>query len=217
MNMRFLFALSLFVAFLPLSIASAEIAPLSVDELKAQAHAIVVATVSQIRIEPEPSRFERGFGNSDWAIYLTLSLESVEKGNVSGQELEARCFRIRYRRSLTEYRTPSGHHPIPGNGTRVRAYLTNDEGSWNVVLPNGITAVDGNSDHPQGTLPDAAQVTQLRNSARAFTFLLPLEIWALVIVVGIPVLIVIRKSRRRKTTNDVTKDDLERSRPGGPM
>jgi hypothetical protein len=203
--MRFLFSLSLFVALLPFSLASAEIAPRPVDELKAQAGAIVVATVAQIRIEPEPSRFERGFGNSDWAIYLTLNVESVEKGDAPGNELEARCFRIRSRRSLTAYLTPSGHHPIPGTGTRVRAYLKNDDGAWNVVLPNGIAAVDDTSDLPGGSLPDAAQVAQLRNRARAFTFLLPLEIWMLLIVVGIPVFVVIRMLRQRRRTNDTAK------------
>jgi hypothetical protein len=203
MPMRLLLPLSLFVAALPLSVASAEKAPLAVDELKAEASAIVVATVAQIRIEPEPSRFERGFGNSDWAIYVTLRVESFEKGNVSGNELEARCFRIRSRRSLAACLTPSGHHPIPGSGTRVRAYLTNDDGLWNVVLPNGIMSVDDKSDPPGGTLQDAAQVAQLRNRAHAFTFLLPLEIWTLVIVVGIPVFVVIRMLRRRKSTNDM--------------
>jgi hypothetical protein len=97
--------------------------------------------------------------------------------------------------------TPSGHHPIPDTGTRVRAYLKKDDGSWNVVLPNGLTPVDGTL-QTDGALQDAAQVAQLRNRARAYTLLLPLEIWALLIIAGIPVLAIIRKSRKRRSKDD---------------
>ena len=179
--------LSLFAVLLLNSSACAEKAPLTVDNLQSQADVVVVATIEHIRVESEPSRFERAFGNSDWGIYLTLKLETVEKGNVSDEQLEARCFRIRSRRSLREYLTPSGHHPIPGTGTRVRAYLENGKSAWNVVLPNGITSVDDVSGWPGGNLLDATEITQLRS--RSFTYFLPIELWILVIFVGIPILL----------------------------
>jgi hypothetical protein len=74
--------LSLFAAVSLNSLAYAEKAPLSVGELQKQADAIIVATIEHVRVESEPSRFERALGNSDWGIYLTLRLETVEKGNV---------------------------------------------------------------------------------------------------------------------------------------
>lgn len=174
--------LSLFAVVSLKSLAYAEKAPLSVGELQKRADAIIVAAIENVRVESEPSRFERALGNSDWGIYLTLRLETVEKGNVPDNQLEARCFRIKHRRSSTEYLTPSGHHPIPATGTRVRVYLEKEEGVWHVVLPNGIVCLEGNAQ-------DAIEVARLRN--RAYTYLLPIEIWVLLVIVGIAVLICI--------------------------
>jgi hypothetical protein len=173
--------------------AFAEKAPLSEEGLQDEAQAVVVATIEKIRIRSEPATFERGFGNSDWGIYLTLNVESVEKGDVAGQTLEARCFRIRSRRSVQEYLTPSGHHPIPDVGTRVRAYLERQGDAWAVVLPNGIRA-DGR--RPGERLADAKQVTALRSLA--YTYVLPLEAWLLVLVIGIPLAACLGWLRKRK-------------------
>ena len=187
------FLLSLFAALLLNGLAFADKAPLSLGDLQKQADVIVVATVEHIRVESEPSRFEPAFGNADWGIYLTLRLETVEKGNVSNDQLEARCFRIRHRRSVTEYFTPSGHDPIPATGTRVRAYLEKKDSSWHVVLPNGIVPVDGDAQ-------DAIEVTQL--GGRRYTYVLPWELWTLLILVGIPfgigLALVVRWYRRRQ-------------------
>ena len=200
MKTRYLLPLSLFAALLLNSVAFAEKAPLSAEELKRQADAVVVAAIEDIRVESERSRIERGFGNSDWGIYLTLRLKTVEKGNVSEDQVEARCFRIRSRRSLTEYLTPSGHHPIPGTGSLVRAYLEKEDGSWNVVLPNGITSVDEVNGRPRENLQDAVEVSQLRS--RAYTFFFPMELWMLLIFVGLPILLgftlLVRWFRRRQ-------------------
>jgi hypothetical protein len=168
----------------------AEKGPLSIDELQTQADAIIVADIEHIRIESESSRFDPAFGNSDWGIYLTLSLETVEKGNVSGTQLEARCFRIKYRTGIVNYRTPSGHYPIPGTGTRVRVYLEKENGSWSVVLPNGIILPDANEytgyelsyTNPSGpNCPDAAEIAGLRS--RGYMYFLPLELWIIILVV----------------------------------
>jgi hypothetical protein len=199
MKTRFLPLLSLFVVLLMNSLAFAEMAPLTVAELQNQADAIVVAIIKHIRIE-EPSRFKRAFGYSDWGIYLTLRLETVEKGNVSDKQLEARCFRIKSRRSLIGFFTPSGHHPIPGTGTRVRAYLEKENGSWSVVLPNGITSVENASGLPGGNPQDATEVNQLRSPV--FTYCLPMEIW---IFIGIPILIGLWRRRQRKRIIDATE------------
>lgn len=204
MKTRFLPLQSLVVVLLLNSLAFAEKAPISVTELQDQADAIVVAIIEQIHTEAEPSRVERGFGNSDWGIYLTLRLETVEKGNVSDEQLEARCFRIKSRRSYFGFISPSGHHPIPETGTRVRVYLKRRNGLWSVVLPNGVTSVENGSGKPGGDLQDATEVTQLRS--RRFTYFLPMETW---ILIGIPVLIGLWWRRRRKRTFDV----IEQSDP----
>ncbi len=179
------------------SIAAADKAPLSEDALRREAQAIVVGTIDSIRIETEEAAFERGLGNSDWGIYLTLRVESVEDGDVEPETLEARCFRIKSRRSMQEYLSPSGHHPIPDVGTRVRVYLAPRDGSWDVVLPNGIAAAGGDRQSAE-LLPDAAAVTQLRSLA--YTFVLPLEAWLSTAVAGllmVALMVWLRRRRRR--------------------
>lgn len=192
-EMKTHFLLSLVAAVLVNSVALAEKFPLSGGELEKQADAIVVATIDHIRVEAEPSQIERARGNSDWGIYLTLRLETIEKGDVSGTQVEARCFRIRYRRTSWEYISPSGHRPIPATGTRVRVYLEKEDSLWGVVLPNGIMPLDGNAQ-------DASEVTQLRS--RAFTYFLPIEEWWLLIIVSVPALacltLIVRCYRRRQ-------------------
>ncbi len=203
--MKICFLLSLFVATMLNSLAVAARIPLSVEKLQKQADVVVVATVERIRIKSEPSRFEPAFGNADWGVYLTLRVETVESGNLADNQLEARCFRIRYRRSNLEYYTASGHRPIPAKGTRVRAYLQGEDRLWHVVLPNGIVPLDDNA-------PDAPEVTQLRG--RAYTYILPLELWVLLIVIGVPVVLcctfVRRRRRRRISDGQMTESSDER-------
>ena len=183
--------------------AQAEIAPRSLDQLE-ESELIVVGTIKQIRIESERSQIERGFGNYDWGIYVTLAIESVEKGQLADTEIEFRCFRIKSRRSAMEYFTPSGHRPIPGTGTKVRVYLYGEKPNWSPVLPNGITPPDANDDEsvwPDGRLTDASEIGEL--GSLLYTYVLPLELWGILVFVVAPVAIVatvfIRRLRRRKT------------------
>ena len=62
------------------SMAFAEKAPMSTEALQREAHAVDVATIEKIRIESDTSTLEPEWGNSDWGIYLTLNVSSVEKG-----------------------------------------------------------------------------------------------------------------------------------------
>jgi hypothetical protein len=116
-------------------------------------------------------------------------------------QLEARCFRVKSRKSILETLTPSGHHPIPGNGTRVRVYLEKENGSWSVVLPNGITSVEDAGGFPGGNLQDATEVAQLRN--RGYTYFLALEHWGCMFVLATLIILAIVLTRwfitRRKT------------------
>lgn len=59
-----------------------------------------MAQIIHLEIGTERSYIERGFGNYDWAIDLTLRITDVEKGlfEQSGT-IVARCFRIMSRKS----------------------------------------------------------------------------------------------------------------------
>ena len=154
--------------------------PLALNELQ-KSDLIVVGTIRQIRIESEPSY---GLGNYDWGIYVTLAVEKVEKGELTDTEIEFRCFRIKQRRSLSGYIAPSGHRPIPGTGTTIRAYLKGGKPTWFAALPNGITASDANDDASvrfDPRLTDAAEIGGLRS--RRYTYFLPLELWGFMFVV----------------------------------
>jgi hypothetical protein len=172
----------------PAAALRADVAPVAEEELERPATLVLEGPIEGMRIGREPSEFEPGVGNTDWGIYLTLGVEKVVKGSTPDDSLEARCFRLRQRRSLMEILTPSGHHPIPPVGTRVRAYLNGDSGAWRVVLPNGILVLDG-------FLEDAPEVRVL--ATRGFTLGLPLELWAAVLVAGLAGAALVRLARRR--------------------
>ncbi len=183
--------------------AKAEIAPRTLSDLR-QSDLIVVGTIREIRVETERSQIDHAFGNYDWGIYITLGIEEVEKGQLQDTEIEFRCFRVKSRRSETEYLTPSGHRPIPGTGERVRVYLNGKKPNWVAVLPNGITSPNANDDESVwsgGHLSDATEVLELRSLL--FTFVLPLEVWGILVIFVAPVAIMVttlrRKAKRRRT------------------
>ena len=148
----------------------AERFPRSPAQLIEEAELVVVGQIMDLQVGTERSHIETGFGNYDWAIDVTLQITNVEKGRFAGDSIVARCFRIKSRKSVVEYMTPSGNHPIPAPGTMVRAHLYQRDHRWRVVYPNGL--VD-----PQGTteLPDAEPVRQLEGGG--YTYGLPLELW----------------------------------------
>ncbi|MEE3368296.1 MAG: hypothetical protein VX346_03015 [Planctomycetota bacterium] len=179
--------------------AGAEKAPLSPEALQQEADAILVATIEEIRVQTEAAEYGEVTGNWDWGIYLTLRTESIVKrpGNenlvVGG--LEARCFRIKSRRSMQGYLAPSGHAPIPEIGTRVKVFLEQRKQGWAVLLPNGIVPLS-TADQPLGkSVPDAQRVVELRSLM--YTWLLPLEVWPPVVVIAVVVLLFARWLRRR--------------------
>lgn len=106
---------------------------------------------------------------------MTIKVDAVEKGTFLQDRIEARCFRIKSRRSNLECYTPSGNYPIPDAGTHVRAYLYGPPDPWNVIFPNGLASPD-----PDTELADASQLKQLRSGG--FTYVLPGEIWVLVLI-----------------------------------
>lgn len=184
---------------------TAAVPPRDIDQLR-QAELIVVGVIDKVVVEPERSRVERGFGNYDWGIYLTVGVERVEKGELSQPEIEVRCFRVKSRRSAIEYLSVSGHDPIPGAGTKVRIYLNRSGNSWSVIIPNGITSHNADTSQavwPDGRLGQADEVAGL--SGLIYTYLLPLELWGLVFFVLLPVVFCVVRTlrywRRRKRSD----------------
>jgi hypothetical protein len=184
-------------------------APKSLEKLR-QADLVIIGTIEKVIAESERSRVEQGFGNYDWGIYLTLTVEKVEQGNYFQPEIECRCFRIKSRRSAVEYVSVSGHAPIPGSGTRVRVYLHRDGTDWIVISPNGITPPDADTDEEvwrTGRLGDAPEVVGL--SGLMYTYVLPLEFWVLFFFVLLPLaycgFLLVRYLRRTQSGVEVNK------------
>lgn len=192
---------------LPSGHSRAALAPRSPEELFSSAQLVVTGKVIDLTITSERSRIETGFGNYDWLIDLTIRVEQVDKGELAvGEEVSVRCFRIRSRKSMTEYFSPVGHSPIPGVGTNVRVYLKNEtsflseEGpSWWVILPNGIDSAD------DVALEDAPEVASLSSG---YTYLLPLGGWILLLTVvviislAVSAIAVIRRVLRGRAQTD---------------
>jgi len=177
---------------------AAERAPLSTEELLEEADLVVVADVVSTSVGTERSHHERGFGNYDWTIDLSLRISQVEKGPWKGDEVVvARCFRIKSRKSMVEFMTPSGNDPIPGVGVAVRAYLYRRDAVWRVVFPNGLQPI---SDHT--VLASGAAMRGL--SLPRYTYWLPLEFWGCGLVVATVIFFVAvlwRRWRRRRRAN----------------
>ncbi|MGY8749144.1 MAG: hypothetical protein ACKVHR_13950 [Pirellulales bacterium] len=177
----------------------ADIPPQSLEQLNA-AEIIVVGTIKRIRIETERSSIETAFGNYDWGIYLTLSIIRVEKGELKGPEVVLRCFRTKSRRSVVEGISIRGHDPIPGVGTKVRVYLNKESKKWTPVIPNGFTAPTADDDSSVGFdhgFLEAAELVELR--APVFTFIIPIELWGMLLVTAPIAFLVFRKLKRLRS------------------
>jgi len=148
----------------------AAVAPLSPAELRERADVVVVAKVTGIEIVSERSRVESGFGNYDWGVYCTLLIQEVEKGDVrmTSEQIVARCFVVKLRKSLLECFGAQSHELIPEVGQQVRAHLLRVGSAYQVVHPNGFTSAG------QTPLMPSATVAGLKGG---FTFWLPLELW----------------------------------------
>ena len=167
--------------------------PLNSAQLIEESDLVIVAQIINLEIGTERSHVERGFGNYDWAIDLTLKMTEVEKGLFEQSDtIVVRYFRIKSRKSMLECLSLSGNHPILPVGTSVRAHLYKNDRLWRVVLPNGLVPLSYHAESAH------AEVERQIKSAR-FTYLLPLELWLLiliVIVLVVVIVIIIRLSRR---------------------
>lgn len=173
--------------------ANAAEAPLSASELAAEADLIVIGTVTKIRMSNELSQTDPGRGNDDWAIYLTIQVDTLERGALELDNIEARFFRIRTRSSYQGFLSPNGHDPIPNVGRQVRLYLQQSPQSpkiWHVVLPNGASPIDGSD-----SLPPQAR---LMIGPGTYTYWMPVEVWWLLALAVLALLLVVFGLRRLK-------------------
>ena len=131
--MHRLFVLLLFTILYPLSNARAALPPLSEEELAKQAEVIITGRVSEAH-----TTIKRRSSTSIYAVELSVTVESVEKGQeqVSADDmLTIHCWTIR----TSKMAGPSGHGPIPGEGSGFRMWLRQDvDGLWEPLEPNGI-------------------------------------------------------------------------------
>lgn len=168
----------------------AERAPLPPARLVEESDLILTGQILAHKIGTERSHVGSGFGNYDWAIDLTLRIESVEKGKFDQSDtIVVRCFRIKTRKSITETVSVSGNHPIPDVGAGVRAHLYRHGELWRVIFPNGLAPVPD-----YAPLADAAAIRAL--SSRAYTYWLPVEGWICIAVIGMILLLRLRLMRR---------------------
>lgn len=171
----------------------AERAPLPPARLVEESDLVLRGQILSLNIGTERSHVESGFGNYDWAIDLTLRIQSVEKGGFDESDtIVVRCFRIKTRKSVTATISVSGNHPIPEVGAEVRAHLYRQGDLWRVVFPNGLAPLQGHT-----PLADATEIRAL--NPFAYTYWLPIEGWASIAVVGTAALLglwLVRRLRR---------------------
>jgi len=182
--------------------------PLNSAQLIEESDLVIVAQIINLEIRIERSHIECGFGNYDWAIDLTLKITEVEKGLFEKSDtIIARCFRIKTRKSMLECFSPNGNYPIPPVDTSVRAHLYKDNGLWRVVLPNGLVSL---STHVES----AHAEVERQLSSKRFTYLLPLELWLLILVFAVLVVVIvmiIRLLRRRRLRRNIATSETNAS------
>jgi hypothetical protein len=165
----------------------AERFPLTQAALLAEAQVVVVGRIQDLKISAEPSHVERARGNYDWAIDLVMAVRDVEKGDLGNATIiVVRCFRIKSRKSMMEFVSVSGNHPIPDVGTEVRAYLYREQDRWRAIFPNGMSGVTDAPGLPP--LKDAVAVVRLPSAS--YTYFLPMEAWYLFAVLAVPLVCV---------------------------
>jgi hypothetical protein len=117
--------------------ASAEIAPLTPEQLQSESTHIVVGTLRWIGTEEtrEP----------EWLRItgvMEIGVSKVEKGEKieAGDAIYARFWQVRWIGSGDPPPYGSGHW-VPKKGQTVRIYLKQNQGGYDMLLPDGIEVV----------------------------------------------------------------------------
>ena len=164
--------------------------PKSPERLREAASHILVGKITRVESRCQISELEKG--GTDYLIQCSIAVESVEKGDrlKAGDELVANCFQPKTRLSLLQSFSLQGHSPVPAAGQQVRAYLIATQGKYHVVHPNGFAPTNGSE------LVEPLEVAQLGHRNPRFSFLLPLEVWALIAFTALSAAVVVNKFPR---------------------
>jgi hypothetical protein len=159
-------------------------APKAPEQLLKAASHVVTGKVIGIEVRSRYSEIEEG--GFDYAIWCTIAVDAVEKGEgvKPGDQLVAHCFRPKTRLAVGQLASLQGHSPIPALGQEIRVYLVKGGRTYHVIHPNGFSPTNS------GRLVEADEVIQLGRWSPVFTLLLPLELWVLIALIVLPVAIV---------------------------
>ena len=119
-----------------LRVASADIAPLSPEQLQKNASTIVVGVVSKRAIALDAT-------DPDWdrrSFHYEIKVEAIEKGDLQvGDTISANASSRRWVGTGTPPPSGAGHWPLPLEGERARFFLhTDSDGTLAILLPNGV-------------------------------------------------------------------------------
>ena len=112
----------------------AELPPLSVEDLKRESDFVVrgkVARVYSVLHEQRP-----GFTDRMFAIELTVSAVDQGQGVQPGQVIFFRTWKSESR--PRGWAGPGGQTQVPKAGDEITAYLSEEDGALDALLPNGI-------------------------------------------------------------------------------
>jgi hypothetical protein len=138
---QYLHLFAVAAALAPETTAFAGKVPLRPDELLAQSQLIVVGQVESHRDEER----SHDNGSKSRAVFLTVRVESVEKGNelVKPDDRIVAGLWVVVKEPRQGVLWDSGHWGIPGDGGRAKFFLDSRSGeAWNVIYPNGFERLD---------------------------------------------------------------------------
>ncbi len=123
-------------ALVPARQVLAELPPLSAAELQQQASHVVRGKVVQVysaEKEPRP-----GFSDRLFAIELNISQTSKGEGLAPEQTIFIRTWQAAIR--PRGWVGPGGQSRIPRQGEDVTVYVRGEQGAYDALIPNGISA-----------------------------------------------------------------------------
>jgi hypothetical protein len=168
------------------------------------ARLIVIGEVSAYGVMDE--EHEDG-GKTNWVL-LRVCVESVVKGSAPvkpGDTMHIMC-RAPVRPAF-DGTLPSGHHAIPGNGSRAKFYLGGETlGIWSPVTPNGIEPLD---ETPRLEFP----IEPVVNSRGGHGGRWPVRLLACAAVVGLLLFASLRSRRRGAGLGTEDRDQPAPTRP----
>ena len=115
--------------------AVAELPPLSQEQLEQQASHIVTGRVVEV-YSTQRQKDSPEFVDTLYAIELAVDGVTKGEGIKDGQQIFIRTWKAS--RRPRGWAGPGGQSMIPRRHQNVTAYLSNKDGGYNVLIPNGL-------------------------------------------------------------------------------